>query len=157
MNNKDLLEQLMNQEQELQFETFSIDAAHAIGLSIMETAKAASHPVAIDITRHGQQLFHVALEGATADNDAWIKRKSNLVNRVCHSSYLMSTKLTISGKTIEESLLLSEAEFAPHGGSFPIIIKDTGVIGTITVSGLASADDHTLVVDAIREYLNIKG
>jgi len=154
MNNRELLQELESQEKELQFESFSIDTAHLIGLSIVAVAKKANHPVAIDITRHGQQLFHVALEGASPDNDAWIKRKSNLVNRVGHSSYYMSTKLSISGKTIEEALLLSEAEYAPHGGSFPIIIKNTGVIGTITVSGLASKDDHKLVIDAIRDYLN---
>lgn len=153
MTNQELLVELENQEQELQFESFSMETAHSIGLSIMKVAKAAKHPIAIDITRHGQQLFHVALEGATADNDAWIKRKSNLVNRVCHSSYYMSTQLLIKGKTIEEALLLNESEYAPHGGSFPIIIKNTGVIGTITVSGLASKDDHKLVVDAIRSYL----
>lgn len=154
MNNKELFEQLMNQEKELQFESFSMDTAQTIGFSIMNKAKASQLPVTIDITRHGQQLFHVALEGSTADNDAWIVRKNRLVNRVSHSSYLIATKLLISGKTIEESLLLNEAEFAPHGGAFPIIIKDTGVIGTITVSGLASEDDHQLVVDAIRDYVN---
>lgn len=154
MNNRDLLNKLLVQEEELQFTSFSIKTAHSIGLAIMEAAQKANHPVAIDITRHGQQLFHIALEGSSQDNDAWIKRKSNLVNRIGHSSYYMSTQLAISGKSIEETLLLNESEFAPHGGSFPIIIKETGVIGTITVSGLASEDDHKLVVDAIRHYLH---
>jgi len=156
MNTKELLDQLIKEEQELQFDSFSIEAAHTIGLSIMNVAKEANLPITIDVTRHGHQLFHIALEGSSADNDAWIKRKSQLVNRVSHSSYYVSTKLALSGKTIEESLLLSEADFAPHGGSFPIIIKHTGVIGTITVSGLASADDHRLVVDAIRAYLRLE-
>lgn len=153
MNNTDLLVELLTQEKELQFYNFSINTAHTIGLSIMEVAKNANHPVAIDITRHGQQLFHVALEGSSPDNDAWIKRKSNLVNRLSHSSYYMSTLLALKGKSIEEALLLKESDFAPHGGSFPIILKGTGVIGTITVSGLASKDDHQLVVDAIKKYL----
>ena len=154
MTNNELLKELLNQEKELQFETFSMETAHLIGLSIMNTGKTANLPITIDITRHGQQLFHVALEGSSHDNDCWIKRKSNLVNRVSHSSYYMSILLSIKGKTIEESLLLKESDYAPHGGSFPIIIKDTGVIGTITVSGLASADDHKLVVDAIRDFLS---
>jgi uncharacterized protein (UPF0303 family) len=59
------------------------------------------------------------------------------------------------GGMIELSVI-SEADFAPHGGSFPIIIKDTGVIGTITVSGLPSAVDHGLVVDVIRAYFEKK-
>lgn len=153
MTNKELLTKLASQEKELIFNTFSINTAHEIGLALMEVGKSNGYPITIDITRHSHQLFHMALEGSSADNDAWIKRKSNLVNRVGHSSYYMSTRLAIEGKTIEEALLLNESEFAPHGGSFPIIIKDTGIIGTITVSGLASADDHQLVVDVIRTFI----
>lgn len=153
MTNKELLTKIASQEKELIFNTFSINTAHEIGLALMEVGKSNGYPITIDITRHSHQLFHMALEGSSADNDAWIKRKSNLVNRVGHSSYYMSTRLAIEGKTIEEALLLNESEFAPHGGSFPIIIKDTGIIGTITVSGLASADDHQLVVDVIRTFI----
>ena len=57
------------------------------------------------------------------------------------------------GKTIEQSYLLSESEYAPHGGCFPVIIQGTGMVGTITVSGLPQEEDHKLVVEAIRTYL----
>lgn len=40
----------------------------------------------------------------------------------------------------------------PVGRGRPRIM--TGVIGTITVSGLAQGDDHKLVVQAIRNYLD---
>ena len=49
--------------------------------------------------------------------------------------------------------MVSEAEYAPHGGCFPVFIKGSGLIGTITVSGLAQEDDHQLLVDVIRDYL----
>ena len=39
------------------------------------------------------------------------------------------------------------------GGAFPIRVAGAGVVAVITVSGLASDDDHQLVVDAITEYL----
>ncbi|HBY06457.1 MAG TPA: hypothetical protein DEH22_01190, partial [Chloroflexi bacterium] len=61
------------------------------------------------------------------------------------------------GKTIEKVFLVPESEYAPHGGCFPIIIKGTGLVGTITVSGLAQEDDHRLVVETIREYLAQEG
>jgi uncharacterized protein (UPF0303 family) len=32
---------------------------------------------------------------------------------------------------------VSEKDYATHGGAFPLIIKDVGVVGTVTVSGLA--------------------
>jgi uncharacterized protein (UPF0303 family) len=41
------------------------------------------------------------------------------------------------GKTIQEMFLVSEDNYAAHGGAFPLIIKGVGIIGTVTVSGLA--------------------
>ncbi len=32
-------------------------------------------------------------------------------------------------------------------------VEGAGIIGTITVSGLAQVEDHTLVVEVIREHL----
>jgi uncharacterized protein (UPF0303 family) len=32
---------------------------------------------------------------------------------------------------------VDEKDYATHGGSFPLTIKNVGVVGTITVSGLA--------------------
>lgn len=152
-----LLDLVSKQEASLQFDRFSIEMAHEIGLGLMKKAKEDKLPVAIDITRHGQQLFHVSLQGATPDNDGWIKRKMAVVNRFSHSSYYMSLALSMKNITIEEAYLLDEKDYAAHGGSFPITLKDTGVIGSITVSGLPSADDHQLVVDVLSAYLNVQG
>lgn len=49
--------------------------------------------------------------------------------------------------------IVPEADYAPHGGCFPVFIKGSGLMGTITVSGLSQEDDHQLVVDVIRDYL----
>ena len=43
--------------------------------------------------------------------------------------------------------------FAPHGGSFPIRVRDVGVVGSVTVSGLPEADDHAFVVEMIEAFL----
>ena len=65
----------------------------------------------------------------------------------------MRQMLESKGKRIEEAYLLSESEYAPHGGCFPVIVKGTGMVGTITVSGLPQEEDHKLVVQAIGKYL----
>ena len=107
----------------------------------------------IDIMRGEHQLFHASLRGTSADNDEWVKRKVRLVYRFGHSSFYIGQLLKSKGKSIEEMFLIPESQYAPHGGCFPIIIKDTGVIGAITISGLAQEDDHKLVVQVIRDYL----
>jgi uncharacterized protein (UPF0303 family) len=149
----DILAQLLQEEQELQFTSFNEETAWQIGSQLVERAASESLPVTVDITRGEHQLFHASLRGTSADNDEWIKRKTRLVYRFGHSSFYMGQLLKSKGKRIEEVYLKPESLYGPHGGCFPIIVKDTGVIGTITISGLAQEDDHKLVTQAIRDFL----
>jgi len=150
----DILENLLREEEELQFSNFNEDTAWQIGSWLVAHATREKLPVTIDISRAGHQLFHASRPGTSADNDEWVKRKVRLVYRVGHSSFYIGQLLKSQGKRIEEKFLLSESEYAPHGGCFPVIVKGTGLVGTITISGLPQAEDHKLVVLAIRTYLN---
>ena len=150
---EDILKTLLQQEQELQFTSFNETTAWQLGTQMVEHAMRENLPITIDITRGQQQLFHYSLPGTAADNDEWVKRKVRLVNRFGHSSFYMGQLLKHKGKTIEKSYLISESEFAAHGGCFPIIVKGTGMVGTITVSGLPQEEDHKLVVESIRAFI----
>jgi uncharacterized protein (UPF0303 family) len=50
---------------------------------------------------------------------------------------------------------LNEADYAWHGGCFPIRVEGQGVVATVTVSGLPQRDDHKLVTDVIADYLGV--
>lgn len=149
----DILKDILVQEEELQFHRFNEETAWNLGCMLMKIALSENLPVTIDITRGSQQLFHACRQGTSADNDEWVKRKVRLVNRMGHSSFYLGQLLKSRNETIEKKYLLSESEYAPHGGCFPIIVKGTGMVGTVTVSGLAQEDDHALVVRALRELL----
>ena len=149
----DILEHLLQEEQELQFTSFNEATAWQIGCQLVERARKEGLSVTVDITRGSHQLFHASLSGTSADNDEWIKRKVRLVYRFGHSSFYMGQLLKHKGKRLEEAYLISEGEYAPHGGCFPIMVEGTGMVGTITVSGLPQEEDHKLVVQAIRDYL----
>lgn len=149
----DTLRQLLLLEQELQFTNFNETTAWQIGCHLVEKAQKEGLAITINITRGTHQLFHASLRGTSPDNDEWIKRKVRLVYRFGHSSFYVGQLLKSKGKRLEEAYLIPESDYAPHGGCFPVIIRDTGVIGTITVSGLSQEDDHELVVEAIRDYL----
>jgi len=148
-----ILKKLLDQEEELQFQNFNEAVAWQLGTQMVERAMRDNLPITIDITRGQQQLFHYSMPGTAADNDEWVKRKVRLVNRFGHSSFYMGQLLKHKGRTIEQSYLISESEFAAHGGCFPIIVKDTGMVGTITVSGLPQEEDHKLVVESIRAFI----
>ena len=153
MDSQQQLQLFLQQEFELQFTEFSNDTALALGLKLVEAARARSSSVTVDVCRNGQQLFHCALPGTSADNDDWIRRKNNVVNRYGHSSLYVGTQFRAKGSTFEESSRLDPGQYAAHGGAFPITIRNVGVVGTVTVSGLPQAEDHELVVEVLREFL----
>lgn len=148
-----LLVELLAQEEELQFRAFRNEDALLLGMRLVERAKADGKSVTVDICRNGQQLFHCALPGTSADNDAWIRRKNNVVNRYGHSSFYVGTQFRAQNKTFEQSSRLDVDQYAAHGGAFPVIVRDVGVVGTVTVSGLPQEEDHRLVVQVLREFL----
>lgn len=150
---EDLLKLLLDEEQELQFSQFNEDTAWQLGSQLVGLAVSNGLPVTIDIMFGAHQLFHASLRGTSSDNDEWVKRKVRLVYRFGHSSFYIGQLLKSKGKRIEEAYLVSESEYAPHGGCFPVIVKGTGIVGTVTVSGLPQEEDHKLVIHAIRAYL----
>lgn len=149
----DLLQTLAQQEESLQFERFDNDAALAVGLWIVEEVRKRGKAVTVNIARNGQILFHHAMTGATADQADWIRRKNNTVQRFCRSSYYMGISYKSRGSTFEDVKYLDDIEYAGHGGAFPLLIRGVGLVGTVTVSGLAQADDHALVVAALQAQL----
>lgn len=148
-----LIAGLEAQERQLVFTHFTNDDAWTIGARLVEIGRARSLPVTIDIRRHGHQLFHVALAGTAPDNDHWIQRKINVVNRFGESSFLVGRRLAAAGDALDTDRGIDPMEFAAHGGAVPIRIADVGVVGTVTVSGLPQAADHALVVEVLSEFL----
>ncbi|MEV6111062.1 heme-degrading domain-containing protein [Streptomyces sp. NPDC052109] len=149
------VEELEAQERRLVFRQFTHEDAWALGTLLVELARERQAPVAIDIHRAGQQLFHAALPGSTPDNDAWIARKRRVVERYGSSSYLVGARFRAKGTTFEDSSRLDPDTYAAHGGSFPIHVENAGVIGAVTVSGLPQLEDHRFVVAALEQFLKV--
>ena len=145
--------ELAAEEDQLQFTGFTNDDAWALGSALVATARDRGLPVAIDISRNGHQLFHAALTGATPDNDSWILRKTNVVNRFGHSSLYVGQQFRERGGTFEEQSGLDPQLFAAHGGGFPILVRGVGPVGVVVVSGLPQVEDHRMVVAALRTLL----
>lgn len=152
-NYAELLETLTRQEQELQFTAFGSDTALALGLKIVELARARDKRITVNITINGKVLFHHAMQDAAADQAEWIRRKNNVVARFGRCSFYVGIDHKQRGVVFEDIKYLPPQDYAANGGAFPIAIKNTGIIGTVTVSGLRQAEDHALAVEALRAVL----
>lgn len=142
-----------DEERTLVLTRFDNDDAWRLGCLLVELGRERDLPITVDIRRGGQQLFHAALPGTAPDNDTWVERKARVVERFGASSYLVGLRAEAKGTTFAEKHDLPLQEYAAHGGSFPIRIADVGVVGAVTVSGIAQGDDHALVVEALRDFL----
>ncbi len=149
MGLKDDIERVALQERELQLPAVDMKFAWELGARLRSLAVERGLGIVIDVRRLGQQLFYAALDGTTPDNAEWVRRKSNVVARFHRSSYAVGLKMKLIDETLLERYGLPVADFAPHGGSFPLAVAGTGVVGSVTVSGLAQRDDHELIVEVL--------
>jgi uncharacterized protein (UPF0303 family) len=155
------LERIARQERELQLPRLDAQAAWELGSRLRTMAAERKLAVVIDIRRFGQPLFYAAMDGTTPDNVEWVRRKCNVVARFHHSSYAGGIKEKMKNQSLIESQGLALADYATHGGSFPLAVTGAGVIGSVTVSGLPQRADHELVVEALcailgRDYTDLK-
>ncbi len=65
------------------------------------------------------------------------------------SSYSVGLRLQQAGATLVDKHGLPVADYAAHGGAFPLMVEGVGAIGSVTVSGLPQRADHELVVEAL--------
>ena len=147
------LAQLLAEEGRLVFPRFDHEVAWELGSRMRDAALEARLPVAISIRRNGQCLFHAALPGSSADNDAWLLRKAAVTERYGHSSYFVGCRFRADGRDFDTDSRLDVSVFAAHGGAFPIILGANGCIGTVAVSGLPEVEDHRFVVTHLEAFL----
>lgn len=152
--NSNILNTVIDQEEDLLFDHFSNEDAFELGMIIYNIAKERNLPVTIEITRNTQIIFHIALSRTAQDNDTWLARKAKLVTRMGKSSFRIGLELKRDEISLEEAYGLTLSEYAAHGGCFPVNLKNTGIIGTVGVSGLEQSKDHELVVEGIKKWLN---
>ena len=155
------LERVALQERELVLPRLDAQVAWELGTRLRTLAEERGLTVVIDVRRFGQPLFYTALDGTTPDNAEWVRKKSNVVARFHRSSYAVGLSLKAKNETLLEKYGLPVADYAAHGGSFPLDVALAGVVGSATVSGLPQRVDHELVVEALcaelgRDYTKLR-
>ncbi|WP_343210042.1 heme-degrading domain-containing protein [Anaerolentibacter hominis] len=144
---------IAEQEKKLQFTKFDSFDALELGTLIIERAKKEQRTIAIHISLNRRDLFHFSFPGAAPDNDYWLRRKENAVYFFGKSSLALEYEMEQKNRDIKTFLGLSEP-IAAKGGGFPIILRGTGPVGAVVVSGMQSFEDHAFAAEAIEAFLS---
>lgn len=152
---QEVFDMCSEQEERYVFDSFSKEDALKLGLYINEKSKKYSRGVAINITVNGVTIFSYCQEGANRSNIEWGLRKQRVVELEEMSSLKHRAWMELTGNTWE-TRKLDPNLYSEHGGGFPIRIKNTGVVGAVTVSGLPHLEDHQLIIDALEAFFKEK-
>ena len=134
----------------MELENFNNKLALEMGLSIIDLAKTRNQHIAVEISRLNHTIFLFVDDKLPADKHNWLRRKANVAKHFEGSSLSVKNDL-ISGKmSLEETFGLDKKDYIAKGGSIPIFVKNAGMVGTITVSGLKDVDDHKIIIDALK-------
>jgi uncharacterized protein (UPF0303 family) len=149
MSRQDDIAGIIVQERELIFPRFDEEVAFSLGMRVRARGLRDSLGLVCDVRTWERPLFYMALPGTNGDNQHWVRRKSNLVQRVAKSSY----RVVLENKSGADHFLprrgLDDADYVMAGGGFPIRVANAGLIGCITISGLHERDDHGVAVEAV--------
>ncbi|MCI6272697.1 MAG: heme-binding protein [Erysipelotrichaceae bacterium] len=148
-----LLNDLILEENNLSFEFFNSKIALEIGNYITSKIINNKLDILVDIYAYGKVLYHFSNDNVSPDKENWIVRKRNTVLYFQHSSKYMNIKIGNNQKLLYEKYGLDLKNYCAVAGSFPIYLKNNGLIGAITISGLKPDEDHNLIIEAIKEYM----
>lgn len=149
------IDALQSQEDALILPAFDETIAYTLGTALRAAALARHAPVVIDIRSGTRQLYFTALPGSHPDNADWARRKANLALR-CHAASLrVKLQLEAEQRSAWPDAALNTADYAAHGGGFPVRVQGSGVVAAIGVSGLPSRDDHAIIVATLAAHLGL--
>ncbi|USW50330.1 Putative hem degrading protein HbpS [Septoria linicola] len=157
------LEEIAATDKSLSFPTFTSHTAWVLGSLLRTRLLAFAKPTVIDISlAHGTHcLFHAVTHSGTApDNDSWVARKRNTVLRFGNSTWYMHNKFAGDEAAFNAKFALGTTakDYAIHGGGFPVRVQGVeGIVAVIVVSGLKQEQDHGIILQVVREYLEELG
>lgn len=143
-----LMESIKAQESMYAFDRIDEDLALQMGIYVIRCAREIGKPVATRITLNRRTLFAYSMPGTKPESDNWIRRKENLSYATNGSSYYWECWCEL-GEHPFEWRGMTYQDYAPAGGCFPLCVKGVGMVGTLTISGMASHEDHALAFETI--------
>ncbi len=147
------MDELLAEEASLVLKRFDYALAWQIGTAIQAIAAERNLPIGIEVAHGASPVFLSIMPGATPDNVDWVRRKRSVALRFHRSSLYLRLLCESKNVDFHSRYRLPHADYAASGGSLPIIVEGVGVVGAVSVSGLADVEDHQLVVHAVKSLL----
>jgi len=143
---------LAAQAVQLQFAAFTPTDALNLGALALAIAQDRALPVTMEIWYGDRLIFKAALPGTTEDNDDWLRRKRNVVEKFDNSTLAVRVMHEENDQEFNEATGLPLSEYAAHGGGWPIHVVGTGTVGFMGVSGLPQVEDHLFIEECLSAY-----
>ncbi|MCA0295121.1 MAG: heme-binding protein [Actinobacteria bacterium] len=129
---------------------FDHDDAWLLGTALAVQCRERGLPVTICIHLGRQRVFHAALPGTSADNDAWVERKTRIVEHFAVPSAEVAGRYVADGDAAGflAAFGLDPGRYFPAGGAVPISVRGA-MVGVLAISGLDSGADHDLALSVL--------
>ncbi|EKD14455.1 uncharacterized protein L3040_001069 [Drepanopeziza brunnea f. sp. 'multigermtubi'] len=155
------VEEIVAQEKALALLHFTSEDAFELGVLIRNRLRDISDkPAVINIALANRQqlLFHATSRcGTVPENDNWVRRKRNVVLRFGMSTWAAHIMFDKGDEEkFKKMFQLGDRseDYAIHGGGYPVrVVGVEGPVAAVVVSGLASEEDHQVIVECLQEML----
>lgn len=149
------LQELDEWEKACQFKSFNNETAFELGMFVraatLENFPGKSVAIRIKLMS-GQELFRCNVgDNVKQDNDNWLRRKENTVQRFGISTMQISVKR--GSLDFETKFFCDAKNYAYHGGAIPLyLVNSSYPFAILTCSGLLQEEDHMLGLSCLREF-----
>ncbi len=143
-----LMERIQAQETEYELAAIDEELAMQMGIYVVRRAKEIGKPVAVRVTLNRRVLFACSMAGTKPEASDWMRRKENISYATTQSSYYWECWCE-QGIHPLEWRGMDYKDYAPAGGCFPLRVPGAGMVGTLTISGMKSHEDHALAYETV--------
>ena len=140
------------QEKAVRVAHFSYEDMLALGMSVVDRAKANGETLSVAVyAPTGALVFQHLMDGTNACNESWMRRKFRVCAETEHATLRAWAKEVLTGETMADLGMRPETHVF-SGGAFPVRLKSGEPVGVIVISGFQHFIDHKHAVDALAAF-----
>ncbi len=133
---------LLKEEQAITLSALSIAGALMIGEVARLLWIKRNLPISIEVRIGDSIIYYAFLPGSISENQWWIDCKARVVLLIHHSTLYEQKNASKKGIDWHKENNLVDETHTIHRGGLPLITKDKGFVGVLTISGIPRLKDN---------------